>query len=222
MPKPVKPVTHNEHLSEQQLLDKFKKNSDEWKNMSRVVPRTLTRFRSLKGLSHLSNDQLTENYHYFKCPVTGLPFLEVSNNHFRRLGISGKRFLELFPQFKGIVETPYSTEFRRNKSGAKKAATATPDEMIKVGGVDVNLDELKRKINGKTAVSQLKKYGVDMANAIAGYHYYECPITASPLSGFNKIYFDKLKIAGITRAVFNKEFPSVDTRETTPFSRSIS
>lgn len=216
MAKQTQDVTMNNHLSLEELINKYDPSTELFKSVKKNLNRSMERYYDQKGIDQSTMEL---DYHYFKCPITGLNFCEVSNNHFKRFGITKERFLELFPEYKGITETPYASKFRRTK--AKEKQPTPLDEVADFDETSFNKTKLLESLNVGTVRKQMKKHGADVNNLTKNYHYFLCPLTGGRILGFTPTYFKKTNDVGITKEMLQKKFPEHTFPERTPFVSGV-
>lgn len=212
MPKAPQEVTVNNHLSVNELIEMFKPGSSQYNTVKSNLHRAMIRYYKQKDLN--PNGSLIEGHQYFACPITGLRFCEVSNNHFKRFGISKDRFIELFPEFSECTETPHAMEIRRNKAAIKNSAK--PKDMKTIVDISFDLNELKKTITEKATKERFKEIDLAWKDAIEDYHYFVCPLTQRRILGFTAAYFNKLENIGLTEDTVRNEFPMVKWLKITP------
>lgn len=218
--KEVDEVVVNNHLSKEELQNKFAVHTTDGKAVRKNISRSLT---NKYGKIHI--DELIENYHYFICPVLNIPVVNFENNHFRRLGINKTRFLELFPYFENCYTyAPFITLNKQKKKQEKlqEASKQQQANNIKVNNKLLDINQLLKLPLEKSLKDYFNKQNIKYDDAIKDYHYYECPITHCKFRTLSTSYFNILGKFGITETDFVLEFPDVAIHKKTPYSRGIS
>lgn len=189
-------------LYKKDIINAFKKS---WNKRSASI---------VKDANLNDKGELVENYHYYTCPITGIPHISFNKHYFERLNglVTKEQFDEYFFDTTEMYQTPFKREaFQKKWDENNSAKKKLKGELGKVvfNNHQFDMDNYYHHYNTTIKPHLIKrKAEIPSTEWVLNYSYFECPLTQLPIMQMATV--GHLKALNITKEEFAQIFPDVD------------